>query len=113
MITYEWQIEQLESYPTRDGFKNVVCSIFWRCNAQEDSFSATSYGSVGVELNKDDAFIPYADLTNDMVVNWVQQTLGEDKIAEIKLSLAETIDAKKTPKSVVGPPPWLPTLENT
>lgn len=112
MITYDWIAEQLEFYPEHDGLKNVVFSINWRCNAQDGEFSATNYGSLGVEYSADAPFVAYKDLTSDLVVNWIKQTLGAEQVAKIESGLSDAIDLKKTPKSIAAPPPWLSVTGN-
>lgn len=106
MVSYDWIIEQMEAYPEYDGFQNVVFTIHWRCNASEDDYSATGYGSVGVQYEAGSDFTEYADLTKEQVVGWVKATLGDEYVTQLETALANEIDAKRNPKSIVNPLPW-------
>lgn len=103
----EWIIERLDSYPEFDGEEDVVCTVYWRANASEEldgkSFYATAYGTVGVTLNAEDPFIPYADLTKEQVLEWVWSTVDKEAA---EASLAQQIEEQKHPKVVSKPLPW-------
>ena len=43
-------------------------------------------------------FIPYADLTNEIVVGWIQEELGEDGVANLEACVQGQID------SLINPP---------
>jgi hypothetical protein len=42
-------------------------------------------------------FIPYEELTNDIVVGWIQQELGESGIESIEACLNGQIETQKNP----------------
>ena len=105
-ITYNWVIEQMEAYPEKDGFTEVVFTCHWRCNANEGNYNATSYGSVGVQLDPAETFIPYANLTQDEVVVWVKNALGAEQVADIERGLEGQIENLITPPVIRPPLPW-------
>lgn len=86
-INYDWKIDQMEVYSEKDGYKNVIFMIHWRCNANENDYNVTTYGSVGVELNEELEFTEYNDLTKEQIIEWVEKSLGEDQINQIKSGL--------------------------
>jgi hypothetical protein len=49
-------------------------------------------------------FIPYADLTKEIVVGWVKDYFGEEKVAEIEAALANQIQEKLHPTNAAGVP---------
>jgi hypothetical protein len=53
-------------------------------------------------------FIPYEDLTNDIVVGWIQQELGENGIISVEACIQGQIDSQKNPpvSPQVTPLPW-------
>ena len=55
-------------------------------------------------------FIPYADLTNDIIIGWVQYNIGPDMIAAIQGSLAIQVERQVNPppQPEVLPLPWVP-----
>lgn len=105
-ISYEWKIEQMEAYPEKDGFSDVVFTVHWRVNAADGNYSATSYGSVGIQLDPASDFIPYANLTQDEVVGWVKDALKAEQVTQIETGLAGQIENLKTPPVVTPPLPW-------
>lgn len=97
----------MESYPEKDGYKNVVFSVNWRCNATEDNYSATNYGTVGLMLSSEIPFTDYKNLTNEQVSGWVKTALGDEQVSQIETGLAGEILAKKIPISIVNSLPWI------
>lgn len=88
-ITYDWQIANLE-YESSDGF---VFTVHWTVNAVDsetntndpngDSYSAKACGSIG--LSRHSNLIPYESLTEEIVMSWTKEKLGE---------ISEEIDPK-------------------
>jgi hypothetical protein len=105
-MTIEWKIEQMDRQ-TSDG---LVTTVHWRANASEDSYFATSYGSVGLTAGQ--SLIPFADLTKEVVIGWVKDKLGEEQVTQIEDSLAAQIESQKQPVSASGlPAAWTAVTE--
>ena len=105
-IEYTWKIEQMNSYPEKDGKQDVVFTVHWRVNGTDGDHNVTSYGSVGVTLDPEAPFTAYADLTQDQVIGWVKGALGETQAAQIEIGLAKQIEALVNPPVVTLPNPW-------
>jgi hypothetical protein len=45
-----------------------------------------------------------ADLTEEIVIGWVKDKFGEEKVTEIETALQAQIDEKKQPSSATGLP---------
>jgi hypothetical protein len=97
-MTIEWKIEQMD----RQTSNGLVTTVHWRANATEDSYSATSYGSVGLTAGQ--SLIPFADLTKEVVIGWVKDKLGAEQVTAVEESLAAQIEAQKEPVSASGLP---------
>ena len=97
-MTIEWKIEQMD----RQTSNGLVTTVHWRANAAEDSYSATSYGSVGLTAGQ--SLIPFADLTKEVVIGWVKDKLGTEQVTAVEESLAAQIEAQKEPVSASGLP---------
>jgi hypothetical protein len=82
---------------TSDGF---VVTVHYVVTAQDGDFSASTYGTIGY-TQESDSFVPYDQLTEAMVVGWVQTALGKDTV---EASLQSQIDAKKNPVQEAGVP---------
>ena len=97
--TFTWSIATLER-ETSDGY---VFTAHYRVDAADDVYTAGAYGSVGFE--RPETLIPYSDLTEEMVIGWVQEAIGGDeKVTEIEAALQAQIDEKRQPTKANGVP---------
>jgi len=99
VTTFTWAIDNLER-ETADGF---VMTAHYTVSAADDAYSSSAYGSIGFE--RPESLIPFADLTEDLVVGWVKEALGGDeKVAEIEAALQSQINEQRTPTKASGKP---------
>ena len=99
-MNFTWNVVQMDRL-TSDGF---VVTVHYTVNAVDGDYTASTYGTVG--YTEEGAFTPYSQLTEAVVVGWVQTSLGKDTVEE---SLAAQIDAQKNPVQESGLP-WAVTL---
>ena len=98
---FTWGIAQLERH-TADG---VVYTAHYTINAADGTYSAGAYGSIGFEQPDADNIIPFADLTPELVIGWVQEKLGGDeKVEEIETALQAQLDEQHAPTKAQGLP---------
>jgi len=98
--TTTWGIAQMERH-TADG---IVITVHYTVDANDGTYSAGAYGSVGLEAPEGNV-IPYADLTPEIVIGWVQEKIGgEEKVAEIETALLAQITEQKAPQKAQGLP---------
>jgi hypothetical protein len=97
MITYNWQVVQMNRL-TSDGF---VVTVHYNVSATEGDYTASTYGTVSFTEQPDESYTPYADLTQEQVVGWVQDALNKDTV---EASLAGQIEALKHPTQATGLP---------
>lgn len=103
-IQYSWDVASLECAPLEDSHVNVVKTIHWIRIANSDSYCTTVYGSVALpEIESDDDFIAYEDLTKDDVEEWLNTYVDVDTA---DATLAKQIEALKNPPVVRPPLPW-------
>jgi hypothetical protein len=88
----------LNTTPT-DG---VVFTIHYTVNANDGTYSSGAYGSMGLEPSRQ--MIPYADLTEELVVGWVKDHFGEEKVTEIEAALQAQLDQQHAPTTAAGLP---------
>ena len=105
-VTNTWIIEQMNCYPQSEGQTDVVFTVHWRVNATDGTYNATSYGTVGVTYMAGLPYTPYADLTQDQVVEWVQGSIGAEQVANIEAGLATNIANQVNPPVVTPKLPW-------
>jgi hypothetical protein len=97
MTTYLWTIQQMERL-TSDGF---VVTVHYNVSATDDTYQASTYGTTSYTQTPGETYIPYDDLTQAVVVGWVQEALGKDTV---EASLQGQIDAQKNPVQESGLP---------
>jgi hypothetical protein len=97
--TFTWAVANLER-ETLDGFVFVA---HYTIAANDGTYSSSAYGSIGFE--RPENLIPYADLTEELVIGWVKEALGGDeKVAEIEAALQEQLDQQHSPSKAAGVP---------
>ena len=101
--TFTWGIANLER-ETADGF---VLIAHWTLSAADGTYASSAYGSLGFE--RPDKLIPYADLTEQMVIGWVQDAFGAEKVTEIEAALQAQLDEQRHPSKASGMP-WQQAL---
>jgi hypothetical protein len=105
-ITNVWNIVRLEAYPELDGETDVVFTCHWVLSGTDGTYNGSVYGSVGVTLDPDAPFVPYASLTQAQVIGWVQDALGEEQVASYEANVAQQIENQINPPVVTPPLPW-------
>jgi hypothetical protein len=94
-MEYQWNVVQMDR-KTSDGF---VTTVHYTVSAVDGDFTASTYGTVG--YTEEGSFTPYNQLTKDVVVRWVQTSLGKDTV---EAALTAQIDAQKNPVQESGLP---------
>jgi hypothetical protein len=95
-----WKVANME----RELSDGVVFTVHYTVTRFKDGEQAGAYGSLGFEAPEPDNLIPYADLTEEIVVGWVTSQLGEEKVTEIDAALDAQIDEKLAPTKASGMP---------
>jgi hypothetical protein len=115
--TYFWTINPLEAYPTASGESDVVFTAHWQLHATETVgetvYNAQSIGTQGVTYTSGSAFVPFEELTLELVQGWVENAMGTGSVDNIKTSLATNIANQITPTVVTLQSPWLTTTTST
>jgi hypothetical protein len=91
----ELKVNQLDR--NTDG--DIVTTVHWSAIKQDGEFTASSYGSVGLEQG--DTIIPFASLTEEVVKTWLADKLD---LVAMEASLDAQIEAQKNPVSLSGLP---------
>lgn len=100
--TFTWSVANLER-ETADGY---VYTVHYTVNANDGTYSAGAYGSIGLERPEGE-LIPFADLTEGTVVQWVKDALTAEKVTEIGDALQSQLDEQRAPSKASGLP-WAP-----
>lgn len=85
----------------------MVFLVHWQLYASTGSYNASAIGTQNVPLPSGSVFIPYEELTKDVVYGWVTASMGPAQVAALTSSLANNIQNQITPPVLVLPAPWL------
>jgi hypothetical protein len=90
----------MESQPTT----GIVVSANWLCVGEDSGFTALLSGTC-IFPTPESGYIPYAQLTQDEVLNWVWSDGGIDKV-NTETSINNALQAQINPPTVQQPLPW-------
>lgn len=104
--TYTWSVENMSTMPTPET--DFVVSIFWTFTGTDGTNTASKNGITYTAQIKGDEFTPFADLTKNQVLKWVQDYLGEEGINSLKVNVDGQINsmANTIVTPTVKPLPW-------
>ena len=103
---YYWKIKALDAKIHENALDNVIYTIHWSFIGQDDSESpviANLIGALGVQYNPKNPFIPYAELTKEDVVGWLEAGLDVDSM---KKNIDKQIELKIHPVNETLRPDW-------
>ena len=102
--TIAWTISNLER-TTADG---IVYTAHYRVDAENGTYRAGAYGSVSFASPQEgNAVIPFADLTEEIVIGWVKDALNdreEGAVSNVEAALQAQIDEQTAPTTATGTP---------
>ena len=100
MITYDWNCKTVDVHPQEEGETNVVYNVHWIVTGVKEDYSVSNIGTQVVPLNHETPFIPFDELTNEVVVEWTKDAMGEEQVKAIEDSIASQIAELENPTSV-------------
>jgi hypothetical protein len=103
-MTPVWIVEWMKTTPTSADPAEAVITIGWRCSGTDGDYSGSVYSTVSLPAADPASFIPYADLTQDIVLGWVWAN-GVDKDSA-EAAVAQQIEMQKNPQVIQPPLPW-------
>lgn len=99
-MTATFKITQMDRL-TADGF---VVTVHWTASQVDGEYTASTYSTVSFTEQPGQSLIPYEDLTEAQVIQWVKDSLGAEGVAAIDTALANNIADQKAPKVASGTP---------
>eukprot|EP00481_Brizalina_sp_1-RS-2013_P001809 TRINITY_DN460_c0_g1_i2.p1 TRINITY_DN460_c0_g1~~TRINITY_DN460_c0_g1_i2.p1 ORF type:complete len:115 (-),score=16.89 TRINITY_DN460_c0_g1_i2:72-416(-) len=104
---YDWNCKTVDVHPQEAGETDVVYSVHWivtgisdELDPEGNAYQSTSIGTQIVPLDSESEFIPFEDLTNEIVVDWTKDAMGAEQVTSIEASIQQAIDLEINPTSV-------------
>jgi hypothetical protein len=112
MTTYTWNVTALYT-ETVDGEQNYVVIANYEVVGVDGTYTASLSNIARFSTASVSPFIPYADLTEDTVIDWIQQDLGPDGVSNLEACIQGQINSQINPPVVPvnTPLPWSTIVE--
>ena len=94
---FTWSVTQMD----RLTVDNYVVTVHYNVSAVDGEYQSSTYGTISYKQQAEQDVIPYADLTEEIVIGWCQASLGKDTV---EASLQSQIESIKHPVQEFGMP---------
>ena len=105
-ISYEWNVNTVDVYPTDEGHSNVIYLVHWRLNATDtevdaegNPYTASVYGTQNLDTSDLSNFTDFDSVTSSQVQGWVESAMGAEEVQSLKDNLDANIAGQITPTS--------------
>ena len=88
-ITYTWFVDQIKITQTPEP--DFVTEVGWGLRATDGIKKATVQSNLNFE-HLSSTFVPYENLTEEIVLGWVQEKLGNSMVESYQESLKKQIE---------------------
>ena len=108
VTTWTWIIESMQQWPSGTNAGYVV-NVNWKLTGTDGTQTASIDGSTQYPVTDAQAgFTPYSQLTQAMVIGWVQESLGATGISNFEANVQGQINSLETPpiSPTTQPLPW-------
>jgi hypothetical protein len=107
MTNYIWNVTQLYT-ETIEGNTDYVVIANYITTGIDGEYTASLSGTAQFSTADVTTFIPYEDLTEDIVIGWIKESLGENGIISVEACIQGQIDSQINPPQVPvnTPLPW-------
>jgi len=105
-ITYTWTVTNMSVLQTPQP--DFVVNAEWLCSGVDGDYSADMSGIQSFPDQQGDNFVPYADLTESEVLDWIWEQMGENGKSNTEACVEGQIESEKNPpvSPTSEPLPW-------
>ena len=109
--TYTWTVQQM--YTLQQPDPDYVVNVLWMLSGTDGTHTANIQGNTTFDAVQEPNFVPYQNLTSEIVIGWVQAALGPDGIANYEANINGQIQSMITPpvSPQFTPLPWASTTK--
>lgn len=104
-MKYTWTINAMSVMQTPDP--NFVVQVSYTLQGEEQGYTSEIQNTAFFTQSEGD-FVPYDQLTEELVLGWVKAELGDDQIANYEYCIADQIANQINPPATPEqkPLPW-------
>ena len=105
--TFTWSIDQMSTL--QNPQPNYVVEVVWSLKAVDGQYGVMCSNTQMFSVVESETFVPYAELTEAIVLGWVQSDLGASGIAAAEAQAQGYIDRQINPPTELPqntPLPW-------
>lgn len=106
-IIKKWNITSLEYKEQLFDLNQVVSCAHWKLSATDGTNSHDVFGSVPMPGPQGDTFIPFENLTEQQVIDWVKEQLGEAQVATYEAEVESAVAEMQNPPVTAPSLPWV------
>ena len=103
-----WSVASLDSTKTVGSLSDVVTTVHWTATDSEtvgeNTYTGSSYGSIGLAEADSSSFTAYADIKESDAVAWAKAAIGADEVTAIETKIAGQLTEAKNPTTTSGVP---------
>jgi hypothetical protein len=109
ITTWKWYISSMYTVQDIPNKPEYVQLVTWRVEGTDGTYTANVGNNAQFSASESDSnYIPYANLTEEVVLGWVKEQLGADGIAFYEAKAQAEIDAQANPAVNPATPEYTP-----
>lgn len=112
-ISYSWNVNTVDVYPTEKGQTDVIYNVHWRLNATDtqvdakgNPYTSSVYSTQNLDTSDLSDFIDFDSVTSAEVQGWVESAMGEERVQSLKdgldANIADQINPTSETKQLAG-----------
>ena len=105
-ISYTWDVNTVDVYPTDGDYTDVIYNVHWRLNATDtqvdaegNPYTASVYGTQALDTSDFSNFTDFDSVTSSQVQGWVEDAIGAEEVQSLKDNLDANIAGQINPTS--------------
>jgi len=91
-MEYNWNTLEVEVYNSLDNVTDIVYKVNYGISTFSEGFGVTLLKEQELDVSSITDFIPFEDLTNEIVIGWVKSDLGEIGVNDAQREAAELLN---------------------
>ena len=82
MNTYNFKINAIDCYTSKDGLEKVAYNVHWSYFGTDGTHTASMIGVQSIGEPNPENFVAFEDLTEEQVIEWISASMDVDKMQE-------------------------------